>query len=320
MRVDHGRLHVTVTEELLNGSDVGSALKQVGGEGMTEGVSADLLSQAGAADRHLNGLVDNTGINMMATDDTRASVNGDIPRGKYVLSDPFPSSPGVLPGQGIGQVHLAAPFGEILLMKCSYPTQMVLEERRQADRKGGEPILIALSRPDGYLLHIEINVLYPESNRFHDPQSASAKKLGDELWGPLHERKQGAHLFPGHDHGHASFFLCTDCVNHTIQEVPKYAFVKKNQGVHALVLGRRGDIPAHGQIRQECLYFGFCGEKRVTRAHAMETNETDNPFNIGPLRVDGVMVKTEDPSDFVKDPRLLVFLWARHRDPPRESQ
>jgi len=181
MGVDHGRLHVTVTEQLLNGADVDSALKQVGGEGMTKGVRADLLCQAGAADRHFDGLVDDTGINMMATDDTGAWVNGDIPRGKYILSDPLPGSRGVLPCQGIGKVHLAASLDEILLMQCFDPTQMVLEERRQADRKGGKPVLVALSGPDGHLLHIEINVLYPEPDRFHDSQPASVKKLDDDL-------------------------------------------------------------------------------------------------------------------------------------------
>jgi hypothetical protein len=150
-------------------------------------------------------------------------------------------------------------------MYGSDPNQMVLEQRRQADRKGGEPILVALSRPDGHLLHIEINVLYPEPDRFHDPQPASVEKLGDELWGPIHDRNYRTHFFPGHDHWHVSFLLSTDCVNHPIQGVPKYAFVKKNQGIHRLVLGRRCDVPAHGQIRQEGLYPRFCGEKRLTR-------------------------------------------------------
>lgn len=93
MRVDHGRLHVTVTEQLLNGPDIGSSLKKVGGEGMTKSVCADLLCKTSAADRRLDGLVDDTGIHMMATDDTRAWVNRDLPSGKNVL----PASPNIGP-------------------------------------------------------------------------------------------------------------------------------------------------------------------------------------------------------------------------------
>jgi len=33
MGVDHGRGQIAVSEQLLNGADVGAALKQVGGEG-----------------------------------------------------------------------------------------------------------------------------------------------------------------------------------------------------------------------------------------------------------------------------------------------
>lgn len=38
------------SQELLNGANVGAALEQVSGEGMAEGVSADLLGQTGTAD------------------------------------------------------------------------------------------------------------------------------------------------------------------------------------------------------------------------------------------------------------------------------
>jgi hypothetical protein len=93
MRIDRGRLHVTVTQQLLNRADIGSSLKKVGGEGMTKSVCADLLCKTSAADRRLDGLVDDTGINMMATDDTRAWVNRDLPSGKNVL----PASPNIGP-------------------------------------------------------------------------------------------------------------------------------------------------------------------------------------------------------------------------------
>jgi hypothetical protein len=45
--LDHGRGQIVVSEELLNGADVGAALEQVGGEGMAKGMCAEWSSGAG---------------------------------------------------------------------------------------------------------------------------------------------------------------------------------------------------------------------------------------------------------------------------------
>ncbi len=47
--VDHGGLEVFVAEQVLDGADVVTALQQVGGKGMTEGVAGDALVDTGLA-------------------------------------------------------------------------------------------------------------------------------------------------------------------------------------------------------------------------------------------------------------------------------
>ena len=79
MGIDHGGGNIVVPEQLLNGADVGAALQQVGGEGMPKGMGADVLRQTGTADGHLDGFVDDTGVNVMATGDTGARVDGNVP-------------------------------------------------------------------------------------------------------------------------------------------------------------------------------------------------------------------------------------------------
>ena len=69
-----------MSEQLLNGADVGAALEQVGGEGMAKGMCADVLREPGTANGHFDGFVDDAGINVMgrvrpergATDRSRA--------------------------------------------------------------------------------------------------------------------------------------------------------------------------------------------------------------------------------------------------------
>lgn len=49
MHVDFGGADVFVAEHGLDGAEVGSALEQMGGKAVAEGVGADVLGDAGAA-------------------------------------------------------------------------------------------------------------------------------------------------------------------------------------------------------------------------------------------------------------------------------
>ena len=86
--VNHGRGTIVVPAQLLNGADVRTALEQVSGEGMAKGVGAEGVRQTGMVDRHLDGLVEEAGVNMMATGDARTRVNGEIPGRKDIEPEP----------------------------------------------------------------------------------------------------------------------------------------------------------------------------------------------------------------------------------------
>ena len=49
MEVDHGRFDGGVAEERLEGSDIGAALEEVGGEGVTKCMTGDSLWDVGSA-------------------------------------------------------------------------------------------------------------------------------------------------------------------------------------------------------------------------------------------------------------------------------
>ena len=54
-----------------------------------KGVGADGLRQTGTANGDLDGFVDDAGVNVMATGDTRTRVDGDVAGGKDVLPAPL---------------------------------------------------------------------------------------------------------------------------------------------------------------------------------------------------------------------------------------
>ena len=51
MGVEHGGFEVAVADEFLDGSDVSAVLREVGREGVTEGVGRDALVQASRLSR-----------------------------------------------------------------------------------------------------------------------------------------------------------------------------------------------------------------------------------------------------------------------------
>ena len=56
---------------------------------MATGVGADGLRQTGTADGHLDGVVDDAAVHVMATGDSGTRVDGDVPGGEDILPAPF---------------------------------------------------------------------------------------------------------------------------------------------------------------------------------------------------------------------------------------
>lgn len=66
MRVNHRCLHVAVAEKLLNGSNIGPTLKQVGGKAMAKGMAASWFTDSCSSDCRAYGALDHRRIKMMA--------------------------------------------------------------------------------------------------------------------------------------------------------------------------------------------------------------------------------------------------------------
>jgi len=197
------------------------------------------------------------------------------------------------------------------------PGQVVLEQRGQRGRKGGEPVLVALARTDGQLLHLKIDVLDPEPDGFHDTQAAPVEQCGHQLGGPVHERDDGGDFFAGHDHGDVDLLVGAHSIDTVLQSMVEDALVEEHQGIHGLVLGGGRDLAMHRQVRQERFDLGFGGEEVLTRPHAVEPDEPDDPCHIGSLGMNGVVVPTEHLSHVIEEFGLLTSRRGRHRIPPR---
>ena len=89
MRIDHRCLHIAVTKKLLDRSDVGSALQQVGGEAMAKGVAAGRFADPGSSDRSANRPLNDRGVEMIASLFTRLSITPTRDLREHPLPNPF---------------------------------------------------------------------------------------------------------------------------------------------------------------------------------------------------------------------------------------
>ena len=88
MRIDHDGLHTAVTKKLLDGSDVGTALQQVGGEAMAKGVATGRFADPGSSDRGANRPLNDRGVEMMASLFTRLSITPTRDLREHPLPNP----------------------------------------------------------------------------------------------------------------------------------------------------------------------------------------------------------------------------------------
>lgn len=70
---------------------------------------ADSFGQPGFANRRLNGLIDDAGVDMMTPGYSATRINGKGSGWKDVLPAPFSGGMGIFPGQGMGQIAFAGP-------------------------------------------------------------------------------------------------------------------------------------------------------------------------------------------------------------------
>jgi hypothetical protein len=260
-----------------------------------------LAPLSSTADGHLDGFVDDAGVNVMATGDTGTGVYRDVPGGEDILPAPCLGGMRRLPSQRMGQVDLAMSLSRILLMLCLDPGQVILEHRGERGGKSGEPVLVALARTDGQWLHLIIDVLDPKPDRFHDAQATPVEKFGNQWGGSIQQRDDGGDFFACHDHGDVDLLVGAHGIDVARQSMGEDARVEEHQGIHGLVLSGGHDVSMHCQVGQERLDPGFSGEEVFARPQAVETDASHDPLHRGSLRVHGVVVQTEHLSHVIEE-------------------
>jgi len=156
--VNHGGLHVFVTEEFLDGADVVAVLEEVGGKGVAEGVGGDGFLEACGFSGGANGFLEDAFVYVVAHGFAGGGVHREGDGGEEVLPGKFFGSVGVFPDQGVGQVDFAAAFSEILLMDEGDDFDLFLEGWYEGIRQDGDAVVFPFSIADEDGVVAKINV------------------------------------------------------------------------------------------------------------------------------------------------------------------
>ena len=137
MGVDHGRLHIAVTQQLLNRANVGALLQQVCGERMAEAVAGGWLADPRRPHSSTHGPLHKARIQVVSPLQSLVGIPPAAALGEQPLPGPFPCRIPLFPLQGVGQLHRAPARRQIGLMHTPHGLHVPLQGLHQARGQHG---------------------------------------------------------------------------------------------------------------------------------------------------------------------------------------
>ncbi len=203
MGVDHGRAHIAVAEQFLHGADVGAALRQMGGEGVAQGVHRDRHGQPSLARRELEVSLQPFFMQVVAPLGARTRVDRQLRR----REDPVPGPPQrrarVLDAQGIGQLHARPLRRAVGLPDGMGPLELPAQRGRQAARQHHHAIFAAVAVAHDHHVAIEIHILGAQPQALHQAHAGAVEQARQQARCALHGHQQRRHLGRREDHRNA---------------------------------------------------------------------------------------------------------------------
>jgi len=125
--VDHGGLHILVTEQFLDGPNVIAILQKVGGEGMAKRVRRNVFVDFCAAGGFPDGFLNHCFMQMMTAGQPCALVFGEVRRREKVLPNPIFTRTRILAIKSVRQIDRSKAICQVFLMDDFYILQMKLQ-------------------------------------------------------------------------------------------------------------------------------------------------------------------------------------------------
>lgn len=276
-----------MAEEFLDRADVGSGLEEVGGEGVSEGVTAGLFRDPGFEDGSADGALEDGGVEVMAMALAGFTVCVDPGGGEDPLPGPFATGTRVFPGEGVGEGGMACARAEVPLVLLADAFEMGGQIVAKAIGEEGDAVLVALAGSDDDVAGLEVDVLDAKASAFQQAEAGPVEKSGHESVGALQSVEQGADLPHAEDDregpGNPGPDEVVEGAEFLFEDFP----VEKDQGAEGLILGRGADLPFAGEHRKE---LGDLGRAHLARVPAIvKEDESNDPSPIRRFRAGAPM-------------------------------
>ena len=306
MGVDLRRRHVLVPQQFLDRADVVPRLQQMRRERMAQGMAGRRLDDPGPQARAPHRTLQRRLINMVATHQPAARILRWRQRRKHVEPAQLAVGTRVFRCKRVRQPHTGQPGRAIPLMDRRRPRNRLRQRLRQPLRQRYPPIPIALPRTHGDLVAIEIDILHPQADAFHQAQARPIQQRRLQPRLTVQHRQQAIDLVPRQHHRHPPRSLRTRHILKPRQLQPQHLLVQEQQGRQRLVLRRRRHPPLGRQPGQERLQLPLAQLPRMrTRVGA---DISPDPRHIRLLRPQAVMPKPTTlayPSKQTRHPRRI---------------
>jgi hypothetical protein len=336
MGVNHGGLHVFVAEKFLNGADVVAVLKQVGGEGVAEGVRGNVFVDFCGLGSSANGFLEEGGVGVVTAvaltpghfakhplgaprgrGETltpgpfakhpfgaprgrgESGVAGELGGGEEVLPGEFTGGVGVFDGEGVGEVDFAESVCEVGLVDTLDDLDLGLEGRDEGIREDGDAVVFAFAIADDDGVVTKVYVFDAQAQAFHQAQAGAVEELGHEFGDAGHVVDDSEGFGMGEDGREGARFFSADNVGGEFDFLLEDMAVEEEESGESLILCGGGDVLFDGEVGEEGLDFWGAHVFGVT--FVMEEDVAFDPVAVGLFGAVGVVFEAQGVGDLVEE-------------------
>jgi drug/metabolite transporter (DMT)-like permease len=299
VRVDHRGAHVRVPEQLLHRADVVAGFQQMGRERVAQRVRRRRFGHPGRPHGQLECALHRLIGHMLPAYHARARVDRKLHRGKNILPGPFPSGIRILAIERIGQPDLAMPGRQVLAVEFGDADHVIAQGWHHAGRQHRHPILEALAVAHENLATLEIDILHPQAQAFHDAQTSAIHQPTDQGIGAFQPRKQRGNLGLRQHHRQAARGLGRlDIIEPRQLDTQHLTIEKKQCALGPDSASRRPTCPATARCVRNSLTSAAPRSPRMTLAKMPD--KSFNPIQIRLFGAHAVVQKPNPAADLFK--------------------
>lgn len=269
------------------------------GEGVAEGVTVDAFRNFGLARGGGDGFLEGIFVAVMAAGDAGARILREGGRGEDPLPGPLTFGGGVFAGVGFGEIDLAVSGGEILGVEGADLREMGVQAGTQAVREHGEAIFVSFATADDDLPSVEVNIFDPESDAFHEPQSAAVEEFCHQSVNAAHGGENGVRFRGREDDGEAAGAMGGVQVAEVAKRLAEGIAVEEDEGIEGEIVGGGGDLEFHCQEveeRADAIGSGVLRFGPVWKAFVQKAEVSLRPSEVCFFGTEGVAPLAEDKS------------------------